>query len=667
MTFTTADLDHLHAEGWEKKHIDWAHNDHGVRSVTNQEAEDLRIGCYDHSRSLIHPSGLFFPYGDSRIKLRDHGVRTYGQLRCHEKIRRPGGGIAPKYLPTVGVEPIAWMPADALAITEGWKDGAAPWIRHGIPVGAIGAPTYFRCLASVDPVIPLILDGDTPFVKEVWRILVSAGIEQNRRIGHLPWMADHPKGGFTEFCFAHGASQQDVMNAIGSAIRPRDYLGRLAELWANATDDQWRAANKGAEAGRVPLIKSGCAEQLAKTAARCLSAGEAGALFNVICKPCGVTKGHLTTIFNAKQAAARRTQRLASHRDHGAEVKPVYEVDPSTTIEACVLHNLQVANGGGMVARNLQFWRWEDELHHWVRRSGHEIKAWLAKDLERYCQAPLTDKDLPRYIFSTTEYIKRLSSYLQIRLDDQRLDAHPNLIPFSNGVLDVATGELLDHHPGLGCTFCIQGNYQAPGSGKFGPAFRHLLATSYEKAHHQMIRAALRMLVDPTMPPGKFVALIGQTRSGKGALLGVIRRLYPPHAVSNLHALEQVQGKEAVYQSVLGKRLIAFGDLLGKQSKYGSFYDLVDQSMISARKLFESEDVSVDFNGRFVVAMTKMPIFADDNGHTGWVGRAFYIPTIPGQRDRSLFPDLEQALANEVGAIASTRGDLEAGTRDRST
>ena len=28
-------------------------------------------------------------------------------------------------------------------------------------------------------------------------------------------MPDHPKGGFTEFCFKHGASQQGVMNVIG--------------------------------------------------------------------------------------------------------------------------------------------------------------------------------------------------------------------------------------------------------------------------------------------------------------------------------------------------------------------------------------------------------------------------------------------------------------------
>lgn len=648
MTLTQGDIQHLLEEGWEQRHIDWAHDEYNVRSIISSEAKALRIGCYDQNRQVVNPSGLFFPYGDSSGQI-------YGQLRCHEKILRPGGGIAPKYLPTVQVNPIPWMPADALAITEGWKDGAASFIRHGIPIGAIGAPSYFRCLADVvDPSIPIILDCDTPFVKEVWRILVTAGIEQNRRIGHIPWMNEHPKGGFTEFCLANGASQQDVMNTIGSAARPRDYLARLAELWANATDDQWRAANKGAELGRVPLLKSGCAEQLAKTATKCLTAGEAGALFNVICKPCGVTKSHLLSIFNAKQAVALRTQRNASRRDHIDVGKPLYEVDTSTTIEACVLHNLQNNNGGGMVTRNLQFWRWEDDLHHWVRRSGHEIKNWLAKDLELYCQTPISAKDVPRYIFSTTEYIKRLSSYLQIRLDDQRLDANPNLIPFRNGVFDVETAELLDHDPALGCTFCIQGDYQAPGNGQLGPAFRHLLKTSYAKAHHQMLRAGIRMLVDPTMPSGKALILLGESGSGKGALMnGFIRRIFPNHAISNLSALEQVQGKEAIYQSVLGKRLITFGDLVGKQSKQGSFYELVDQSMVTARKLFESEEVSVDFVGRFALAMTRIPIFVDDNGLTGWIRRAFVVPTIPGERDRSLFPNLEQVLTTEVGIIVS--------------
>ena len=42
------------------------------------------------------------------------------------------------------------------------------------------------------------------------------------------------------------------------------------------------------------------------------------------------------------------------------------------------------------------------------------------------------------------------------------------------------------------------------------------------------------------------------------------------------------------------------------------------------------------------------------NGNTGWMRRAFVVPTIPGERDRSLYDgDLEDDLAMEVGAIAS--------------
>ena len=279
----------------------------------------------------------------------------------------------------------------------------------------------------------------------------------------------------------------------------------------------------------------------------------------------------------------------------------------------------------------------------------------MSKDLEGYYQPAASENDIDRFTFSTTEYIKRVSTYLQIRLDDQRLDANPNLIPFTNGVLDVATGELLPHDPTLGCTFCIQGDYIAPGSGgALGPAFSHLLATSYEKAHHQMLRAGLRMVIDPTMPSGKCLVLLGDSRSGKGALLSVIRKLFPSHAVSGLSRLEHVDGKENIYQSVLGKRLITFGDLNGRQAKSGSFYELVDQAPVTARRLFESEEVNVDFVGRFVLAMTKMPIFVDDDGNTGWTGRAFIVPTIAGQRDRSSYVgNLEADLAKEVGIIAS--------------
>lgn len=648
MSLIACDLDHLRSEGWEQKGIDWAVGQ-GVRSVTSQQADALNIGCKS-DKGLVHPSGLFFDYGQSN-------GHTYGQLRCHEAIKRPGGKPAPKYLPTVGVKPIAWMPDGCQAITEGWKDGAASFIRHEIPMGAIGAPSYFRsAMADVDPGVPFLLDADTPFVREVWRILVIAGIEQNRKIGHLPWMADHPKGGMTEFCFANGASQQDVMNVIGSVARPRDYLFRLADLWVQATDDQWRAANKGAELARVPLLKAANAEQLAKTAAACLSASEAGSLFGVIYKKLGVKKTDLQKAFDARRAKLQRQQRLAARRDQQADSRPIYAVDHATTLEACVLHNLQSAHGGAMVTRNLQFWRWEDDQHHWTRRSGHEIKNWLSKDLESYFIPALSENDIDRFLFSTTDYIKRVSTYLQIRLDDQRLDANPNLIPFTNGVLDVATGELLEHDPSLGCTFCIQGDYIAPGAGgTLGPAFKHLLATSFDKAHHQMLRAGLRMVIDPTMPSGKCLVLFGDSRSGKGALLnGFIRKLVPAHALSNLQQLEQVNSKEAIYQSVLGKRLITFGDLVGKQSRYGGFFELVDQAPVTARRLFEAEEATVDFVGRIVLAMTKMPIFIDDDGNTGWTGRAFVVPTIPGQRDRSSYPgDLEADLAMEVGTIAS--------------
>ena len=647
MGLVQRDIDHLLNEGWEQRNIDWAHDEWNVRSLTSDEAQLLRIGC-NSDQGLVHPSGLFFEYGDS-------DGQTYGQLRCHELIRRPGGRPAPKYLPTVKVKPIVWAPPEPQAITEGWKDGAAAFIRHEIPMGAIGAPSYFRCMDGQHLGVPFILDPDTPFVLEVWRILVACGLEQERKINHLPWMPAHPKGGFTEFCFANGGSQQDVMNVIGGAIRAKDYLFRLAQIWVDAKDEQWQAANKNAEIGRVPLLKARSAEQLAKTAAKCLSTGEAGALFDIIRKPCGVTKATLQEIYRSRQALQQRQQREAARRNRKDSGQALYSVDCATTLESCVMHNLQVANGGQMVSRNLQFWRWSDELHHWERRSGHDVKHWLSKDLERYYEPPQNDRDIPRYRFSTTDHTKKVSTYLQIRLDDQRLDGSPHLIPFTNGVLDLNSEALLDHAPEHGCTYCIQGNYIAPGKGWLGPAFSHLLKTSYDKAHHQMLRAGLRLIVDPTMPSGKALVLLGDSGSGKGALVnGVIRRLLPAHAISALSRLEQVEGKEAIYQSVLGKRLITFGDLIGKQQKYGTFFELVDQSLVTARRLFESEEVTVDFAGRFVLAMTKMPMFIDDDGNTGWVRRAFVVPTIPGQRDRSEYDgDLEADLAKEVGTIAS--------------
>ena len=646
MALTSEDIEHLKGEGWEPKHIEWA-EEQGIRSLTSDEAAELNIGCSSKD-GLVNPSGLFFDYGVS-------DGQTYGQLRCHKTILRPNGRPAPKYLPTVGVKPIVWAPPEPEAITEGWKDGAAPFIRHEIPMGAIGAPSYFRCLEKQHPTAPLILDPDTPFVLEVWRILVACGLEQDRKINHLPWMADHPKGGFTEFCFANGGSQADVMNVIGGAARAKDYLFRLAQVWVDATDDQWRAANKNAELGRVPFLKARNAEQLAKTAAKCLSTAEAGALFKTIYRKLGVKKSDLEKTFASKQALISRQKRAAARRDVQSNGEVVYGVDFDTTLEACVIHNLNVAHGGQMVARNLQFWRWSDDLHHWERRSGHDVKHWLSKDLERYYEPPPSERDLPRYRFSTLDNVKRISGYLQIRLDDQRLDGSPHLIPFTNGVLDVRSGELLGHDPAHGCTYCIQGDYMPPGTGTLGPAFTHLLSTSYDAAHHQMLRAGMRMIVDPTMPSGKALVLEGGSGSGKGALVnGVIRRLFPSHAITALSRLEQLDGKEAIYQSVLGKRLITFGHLIGKQSKYGTFYELVDQSMVTARRLFESEEVTVDFAGRFVLAMTKMPIFIDDDGNTGWMRRAFVVPTIPGERDRSSYDgDLEADLAKEVGSIAS--------------
>ena len=521
-------------------------------------------------------------------------------------------------------------------------------------MGAIGAPSYFRCMEGLHLDAPLLLDPDTPFVLEVWRILVSCGLEQDRLIGNLPWMADHPKGGFTEFCFANQASQQDVMNVIGSATRAREYLFRLAETWVNATDDQWRAANKGAELARVPLLKARNADQLAKTAAKCLSVSEASSLFNIIYKKLGVKKGDLEKLFAGKQALIDRQKREASRRHRQADSRPIYSVDMATTLESCVIHNLNTAHGQ-MVARNLQFWRWAEEQHHWERRSGHEVKHWLSKDLERYFEPPTTDRDIPRYRFSTLDNIKRVGGYLQIRLDDQRLDGSPHLIPFTNGVLDVITGELLPHLPEYGCTYCIQGDYVLRDSyNATAPAFAHLLTTSFAREHWKMVQAGIRLVIDPTIPSGKALALMGDSGSGKGALVSAIRRMFPRHAVSALSSLDQVQGKEAIYQSVLGKRLITFGDLIGKQSRYSSFFELVDQTMVTARRLFESEEVSVDFAGRFVLAMTKVPIFVDDDGNSGWMRRIFVVPTLPGERDRSLYKgDFEADLASEVGAIAS--------------
>jgi Domain of unknown function (DUF3854)/D5 N terminal like len=336
----------------------------------------------------------------------------------------------------------------------------------------------------------------------------------------------------------------------------------------------------------------------------------------------------------------------------GGGTRDRYSVPKSTTFEVHCRKNLF---GDDWIVINDAFYQWNGR--YWQFQDEADVNKLIGDFTENCYETAEVGK---KFKFGTNKFLDSAFKYCR-KVLHQKVDTSRNhLKSFSNGTVDLRTGELFEHnkeHYLLSCSPC---DY-VPGS-ECPQEFKQFILSAYGAEQIEVIRALTSMYLDPTAPYGKFAYLIGDSGSGKGVMLRTWANLLGEENSVSSNSLTELTKPEGRHQLLTGKSLFYIPDAGGFLSGLKAFYELVDNGGISGRALFSASAYQKKWNVRFAIASVEH--IQTENSGDGWDRRCIPLQTrsrIANIED----PSLGRKLSTELGEIAGWALSMDKTERDR--
>lgn len=221
------------------------------------------------------------------------------------------------------------------------------------------------------------------------------------------------------------------------------------------------------------------------------------------------------------------------------------------------------------------------------------------------------------------------------------------ILPFTNGVLELATGQFHPHAPGHKLTWCLPRPYNAVAN-NWARIKNWLDEATGGNAQHQEIllcfmAAALRGRYDLH----KFLHLIGVGGTGKSSYARLIEALIGSQNCWN-GSLQNLEDKHEVVQ-LIGKRLLVLPDQDKVRGNLSNFKRITGQDSLSGRLLYKNGS-----NFRFlgmVLVTSNAPIFHTDGG--SWLKRRAVMIPFDHKPVTDKVRDLEAEFEPELSAFTN--------------
>lgn len=621
--------EHLLSEGFMNEQIEYLQAEGLAQSLTEEEAISAGYKVWNGSR-YISSSGLLFRFSN-----------TFGQMRCDTLLRRANGKEC-KYLIPRGSKTQAYIPPEARVVTEGFKDAYAGTVNGGIPTAAIGGTSHYRCLPENSKLV-MLYDSDGWSNPSVFLNLFNAGKYLNGKVQLLPPIPGEPKGGLCEYFKWLKEESRDLgaeyKNLIDAAMAPEALLMKWGEYFKDIPDHRVKAAVQVAmrlAAGHLDASEQDILIEriAAKTSIKKKSLRNKLRYFQQIISQSKISK------LNGNQSSE---QHVAGHEEDPYEVR--------TTPEDWFYVNVFTEGKGDWCVLDDSFYKY-GEYGQWCRVDDAEVNKIVTIQLRQLYRAEVTKQGISRkYCYSTKNYLQSTTGFCRSGLHQTPPD-NIHLRSFRNGVLNLASGELVPHAKDYYLTSFIDAEYHK--TQECPDLFERFIISSYGTEMLPLIRACTSMLLDPTAPWGKFPYLVGESGSGKGTLVRFWQSLFGEKHVRSSCSFNDVSSPELRHQHLSGVSIFALPDIGGYQQGLKAFYELVDNGSMSGRALFQSYGYQKRWNTRFLVA-SVMPIRVENSGD-GWDRRAIPLPTLPKHlRPHKPDTDLEAKLQQpdvKAGVIA---------------
>jgi putative DNA primase/helicase len=243
-------------------------------------------------------------------------------------------------------------------------------------------------------------------------------------------------------------------------------------------------------------------------------------------------------------------------------------------------------------------------------------------------------------------YVSSVKRFLRHELIERKWKSKAGLLPFLNGALEIATGELHPHSPGYKFTWALPRPHSVIDT-EWGKIREWLNFATHGNTHVQnLLLAFAAATLKGRAEVQKFLHLIGIGGSGKGTY---IRLLVALIGIENTHSstLEDWCSNRFEAAQAYGKRLLIFPDENRGTRSLGKFKQVTGGDWLRAEEKGQ-KPFKFKFEGMVAVA-SEFPIFGADSG-SGMARRTISVPFSAAVGTRR---DLDKEFISELAAFTN--------------
>ena len=243
-------------------------------------------------------------------------------------------------------------------------------------------------------------------------------------------------------------------------------------------------------------------------------------------------------------------------------------------------------------------------------------------------------------------YVSSVKRFLRHELIERKWKSKAGLLPFQNGALEIATGELHPHSPGYKFTWALPRPHSVIDT-EWGKIREWLNFATHGNTHVQnLLLAFAAATLKGRAEVQKFLHLIGIGGSGKGTY---IRLLVALIGIENTHSstLEDWCNNRFEAAQAYCKRLLIFPDENRGTRSLGKFKQVTGGDWLRAEEKGQ-KPFKFKFEGMVAVA-SEFPIFGADSG-SGMARRTISVPFSAAVGTRR---DLDKEFMPELAAFTN--------------
>lgn len=293
---------------------------------------------------------------------------------------------------------------------------------------------------------------------------------------------------------------------------------------------------------------------------------------------------------------------------------------------------------------------WNDEHKTWMHYGLEREGVWTqVSDLyvESVVDTILESRGIIGY--GSAAYVSNVVAKMRRRLFERVWGERSasEILPFTDGVKNLATGKFEKHSPGNRLTWCLPRPYNCVATSWATINSWLDSATGGNSAHKEILLCFAAAAVRGRCDLQKFMHLIGFGGTGKSTYTRLLEAVIGEQNCWN-GSLKDLEDKHEVARLV-GKRLVILPDQDKVTSSLSNFKRLTGQDTLFGRRLYK-DGINFRFPGLAIVTSNN-PIFHADGG--SWLTRRILMLAFNYKPASDQLRDLEVEFSPELSAFTN--------------